>query len=116
VQRRSARVDPTWFYREAPIARLLSARDRGDLEFQLLGFGFDALNAEMDLCALAYISDHRYATEELAAMTVNWEIQDISVFDLRSAELDDAMRAGEFSPGSVFTLARAREVLAGRRP
>jgi len=116
VQRRGTRVDPTWFYREAPIARLLATQSRGDLDFKILGFGFDALNAEMDLCALAYISDHRYAAEELAVMTVNWEIQDIAVYDLWGSELNAAMQAGEFSPGSVFTLARTREVLAHRRP
>ncbi|MFE0027371.1 hypothetical protein [Amycolatopsis sp. NPDC059021] len=115
VQRRGTRVDPTWFYREAPIARLLAARERGDLEFTLLGFGFDALNAEMDLCALAYVSDRRYAEEEIAVMTTNWEIQDIAIHDLWGSELTDLMLAGEFSPGSVFTLARAREVLADRR-
>lgn len=115
VQRRGTRVDPTWFYREAPIARLLAARDRGDVEFDLLGFGFDALNGEMDLCALAYISDRRYAEEELAVMTTNWEIQDITVHDLWGDELTELMVSNEFSPGSVFTLARAREVLAGRR-
>lgn len=116
VQRRSARVDPTWFYREAPNARLLSVHHRGQLDFRLLGFGFDALNGEMDMCALAHISDESDVTDELAAMTTNWEIQDIDVYDLWGDALSAAMLAGEFSPGCVFTLARAREVLADRRP
>lgn len=116
VQRYSARVDPTWFYREAPIARLLATKERGDFDFRLLGFGFDALNGEVDLCALALISDPRYAADELAVMKANWEIQDIQVYDLWGAELDQEILAGEFSPGSVFTLVRAREMLADRRP
>ena len=114
VERRGGRVEPRWFYREPPIARLLEAQEAGLFEFRLLGFGYDALNGEMDLCGLARMTDAGFGERELAEMSSNWEIQDIQVWDLYGPELTDALLAGEFSPGSVYTIALARELLGAR--
>lgn len=112
VEKRGNRVDATWFYREPPIAGLIAAKDAGEMEFRILGFGFDALNGEVDICGLAYIKDPQFARRELPLLKANWEIQEISCWDLWGEELTDAMFAGEFSPGSVYTLAEARRHLA----
>lgn len=112
VEKRGNRVDATWFYREPPIAGLIAAMDAGEMEFRILGFGFDALNGEVDICGLAYIKDPQFARRELPLLKANWEIQEISCWDLWGEELTDAMFAGEFSPGSVYTLAEARRHLA----
>ncbi|MGW3766502.1 hypothetical protein [Actinomadura verrucosospora] len=112
VEKRGNRVDATWFYREPPIAGLIAAQDVGEMEFRILGFGFDALNGEVDICGLAYIKDPQFARRELPLLKANWEIQEISCWDLWGEELTDAMFAGEFSPGSVYTLAEARRHLA----
>lgn len=109
VERRSSRVDPKWFYREKPIERLLAAKDSGLLDFDLLGFGFDALNGEVDILGLATFKRSRFAETELADMATNWEINSIQAWDLYGQRLTDAMLAGEFSPGSVYTIARTRE-------
>lgn len=111
VERKTTRVEPTWFYREAPIERLIKARSLGQLDFRLLGFGFDALNGEMDVLALALFRESRFSKIELSEMAVNWEINDIQVWDLFGQQLTDALSAGEFSPGSVYTIMRAREQL-----
>lgn len=113
VEKRGNRVDPTWFYQEPPIARLIAARESGVLDFRILGFGFDALNGEVDICGLAYIDDPEFARRELPSLKANWEIQDINCWDLFGDDLTEALFAGEFSPGSVYTLAEARLYLAG---
>jgi hypothetical protein len=106
-------VDPTWFYREAPIERLIKARATGQFDFRLLGFGFDALNGEMDVLALALFKESRFSRIELSEMAMNWEINDIQVWDLFDQKLTDALMAGEFSPGSVYTIMRCRQQLRG---
>jgi hypothetical protein len=111
AEQKTTRVDPTWFYREAPIDRLIKARAVGQLDFRLLGFGFDALNGEMDVLALALFKESRFSRIELGEMATNWEINDIQVWDLFDQKLTDALTAGEFSPGSVYTIVRAREQL-----
>ncbi|WP_141581107.1 hypothetical protein [Actinomadura sp. WMMA1423] len=113
VEKRGNRVDPTWFYQELPIAGLIAAREAGRMEFRVLGFGFDGLNGEVDVCGLAYIKDPGFARRELPTLKANWEIQDISCWDLFGEDLTDAMFAGEFSPGSVYTISEARRHLAG---
>lgn len=112
VEKRGSRVDPTWFYQEPPIARIIAAAENGGMDFRILGFGFDALNGEVDICGLAHIKDPEFARRELPTLKANWEIQDISAWDLFGAELTDALFAGEFSPGSVYTLGEARRHLA----
>ncbi|MFC5754444.1 hypothetical protein [Actinomadura rugatobispora] len=114
VERRGNRVDPTWFYREPPIARLITAQEDGVLDFRIFGFGFDALNGEVDICGLAYVKDPEFARRELPVLRANWEIHEISVWDLFGDDLTEALFAGEFSPGSVYTLAETRRYLAGR--
>ncbi|GAA1556100.1 hypothetical protein GCM10009789_06830 [Kribbella sancticallisti] len=116
VEQKTARVDPAWFYREAPIERLIKARSTGQLDFRLLGFGFDALNGEMDVLALALFKESRFSRIELSEMAMNWEINDIQVWDLFGQELTDALTAGEFSPGSVYTIMRCRQQLRGQLP
>jgi hypothetical protein len=116
VERRTARLDPKWFYREAPIQRLLKAESQGHLDFRLLGFGFDALNGELDLLALALFRDSRFSRIELSEMMTNWEIHDIQVWDLFGDKLTDAVLSGEFSPGSVYTIMRTREYLGAHGP
>jgi hypothetical protein len=113
VEKRGNRVDPTWFYQEPPITRLIAAHEDGGLDFRILGFGFDALNGEVDICGLAYIRDPEFARRELPSLKANWEIQDISAWDLFGVDLTEALFAGEFSPGSVYTLGEARRHLAG---
>jgi hypothetical protein len=113
VEKRGNRVDPTWFYQEPPIARIVTASENGELDFRILGFGFDALNGEVDICGLAYIKDPDFARRELPSLKANWEIQDISSWDLFGADLTEALFAGEFSPGSVYTLGETRRHLAG---
>lgn len=112
VEQKTARVDPAWFYREAPIARLIKARSLGQLDFRLLGFGFDALNGEMDVLALALFRESRFSRIELSEMAMNWEINDIQIWDLFDQKLTDALTAGEFSPGSVYTILRSRQHLS----
>lgn len=113
VEKRGNRVDPTWFYQEPSIAGLIASKEVGQMEFRILGFGFDGLNGEVDICGLAYIKDPEFARRELPSLKANWEIQDINCWDLFGNDLTDAMFAGEFSPGSVYTLAEARRHLAG---
>jgi hypothetical protein len=112
AERRTSRVDSRWFYKEAPIARLLKASDEGLLDFRLLGFGFDALNGELDLQAIALFHDSRFTQIELSEMSTNWEINDIQVWDLFGDDLTDAVLAGEFSPGSVYAIMQGREYLS----
>jgi hypothetical protein len=113
VEKRGNRVDPTWYYQEPPIAGLIAAREAGLMEFRTLGFGFDGLNGEVDICGLAYVKDPEFARRELPVLKANWEIQDINCWDLFGDDLTDAMFAGDFSPGSVYTIAEARRYLAG---
>jgi hypothetical protein len=112
VEKRGDHVDPRWFYKEPPIARLLEAQDRGLLDFRIFGFGFDALNGEVDICGLAYLKDPDFTKRELAEMRANWEMQEINSWDLFGDELTEALITGEFSPGSVYTLAETRKYLA----
>ncbi len=114
VEKRGPYVDPRWFYKEPPIARLIAAHRDGLLDFRILGFGFDALNGEVDICGLAYIQDTGFAQRELDAMRANWEAQEINAWDLFGDELTEALFTGEFSPGSVYTLAETRKYLAKR--
>lgn len=111
IEQRSARVDPRWFYREAPIAHVRRAHAQGVVEFELLGFGFDALNGEMDLMALTMFKKSRFSNSHLEEMKTNWEIHDIHVWSLFGSDLTDAILAGEFSPGSVYALTQVRERL-----
>ncbi|HEX5496087.1 MAG TPA: hypothetical protein VFX70_16080 [Mycobacteriales bacterium] len=115
VERPGPRVDPRWFYVEPSVARLIEAREAGEFEFKLLGFGFDALNGEIDISGLALVTKNHFACDELARMTANWEIQNIQVWDLFGARLTAALLTNEFSPGSVYTIARAREVVRARK-
>ncbi len=91
----------------------IAAHEDGGLDFRILGFGFDALNGEVDICGLAYIRDPEFGRRELPSLKANWEIQDISAWDLFGVDLTEALFAGEFSPGSVYTLGEARRHLAG---
>jgi hypothetical protein len=105
------RLDPRWFYKEKPLKRIIAAHERKILEFRLLGFGFDSLNGEMDLMALAFFKKSRFSDIELHDMQRNWEINDIHVWKLFGQNLTDAILEGQFSPGSVYALVRARETL-----
>lgn|GEM_PF-3858553 len=111
AEQHSGRVDPRWFYREPPLERILTAREQGLLDFSLLGFGFDSLNGEMDLMALAFFKQSRFTDIELHEMKTNWEINDIHVWPLFGQHLTDALLDGQFSPGSVYALVRTRERL-----
>ncbi|MBK3632084.1 hypothetical protein JHN52_03755 [Streptomyces sp. MBT97] len=115
VERRGPQVDPTWFYSKPPVARLLDYHASGILSFRILGFGIDALNGEVNVAALALITDSAVAAREIREMRVNWEVQQISAWHLFGEELDVGLTRGDFSPGSAYAIARAREYLAGRR-
>lgn len=107
VQRPSSHLDPTWFYEVEPISTLLSLYKSGGFVFEILGFGFDALNGEVNIAALAFIKDSNFMNKELRRMKSNWEIKNILIKDIDSTELRQDILNNRFQPGSVFAITKA---------
>ncbi|WP_330275155.1 hypothetical protein OG205_05560 [Lentzea sp. NBC_00516] len=111
VQRPRGSVNSSWFYAEEPVARLIAAKGSGDLVFQITGFGFDALNGEVNIAAVAHLRSEEFALREVERMQANWEIQHVTPWDLLGVDLEKCLVNGTFSPGSAFALERARQYI-----
>lgn len=112
VNRPGARLDPRWFYEEKRVQQLMELEQTGSFSFTILGLCFDALNGEANLAGLALLEDGEFAKELVRDMRGNWEMDHVHIERLDSSELSRLMVAGEFQPGSAFSLLRAREYLA----
>lgn len=107
LERPSKRVDDRWFYSNPAAQELLSRMKVGNFVFEILGFGFDALNGEVNVAALAIVLDESFSSTELRAMTTNWEVKEIEVVPLFSQQLRESILADELQPGSAFSLCLA---------
>lgn len=113
LERVGGYVDPRWFYSHPRAVPIIERRRNGQLLFEILGVGIDALNGEVNVAILAYIRDEEFAETELPLMKYNWEALDIRTQELFSEEVDAAVLADEFQPGSAFALCLARNRLRG---
>jgi hypothetical protein len=112
VERATSRLDCFWFYRTPPIERILEAQRNHLVDWRLLGFGFDTLNAELDLMALALFHRGRFTEREFSEMRGNWEINRIQALDLFGDDLTELIMGDEFSAGSVYAIIEARKLLS----
>lgn len=113
VERSGKRLDPFWFHRTPSIERLLAARRVGYLSWRLLGFGFDALNGELDIMAIAVFHRGRFTDHEFNDMKGNWEIHRIQALPLFGQDVSDILASRGMSAGSIFAIRKAREIMGG---
>lgn len=107
LMRPDAHLVDTWFYDDEPVRTLLGVAKAGGLRFEILGIGIDALNGEVNLAALALITDEEFIESQIVKMQSNWEIDRIEIVDLDSEKLRLQILGDDFQPGSAFALSLA---------
>lgn len=108
------RAEPMWFF-ELPEAKdILRLIDEGDLIFEYLGFGFDALNGSSTLAMLAVVNNVTYSQKLKTKISANWEVHErsyevepIEFVDYRSAKFEEWLRQKKYQYGSAFAISRA---------
>ncbi|HEX8557409.1 MAG TPA: hypothetical protein VF668_04880 [Pyrinomonadaceae bacterium] len=114
VERESSHIDPKWFYHVDPVSSLVALHDSGDFVFEILGVGFDALNGEVNIAALALINDIEFMRRQISMMKANWEINNIYPISINSPQLQDDILNYQFQPGSAFAITKALQRLNER--
>jgi hypothetical protein len=100
-----------WYLENEDVQRLRHLHDAGTLQFEIVGFGFDALTTELNFAGVAALSDEDTARSELRRMQVNWEVADVRAVEIDSPEIDDLINSSSLYPTSAFALSCAREWL-----
>lgn len=104
-----------WYLENEDVQRLQTLHASGKLHFEITGFGFDALTAEMNLAGIAVLNDPETARSELRRMQTNWEVAGVRAYDFDSPDMDSLVNSPSLYPTSAFALSCAREWLALRR-
>lgn len=102
--RKSKHLEPTWFYSDEPINTLIQLNKSGELQFEVLGFGFDGLTGEFNVAALALVENDEFVDCEMRRMKRNWEIQDYYLLDLDSDKLRNLLFSNKLYVTNKFCL------------
>ncbi|GAA4485982.1 hypothetical protein GCM10023191_011410 [Actinoallomurus oryzae] len=110
-QENPERLHPDWFYELDSIQKIIQLKGEGRFLFEVLGFGFDALTAELHFAAIAVVTDQSFAEHELRKMNRNWEATGVRLVDVASEEMTRVIESEGTYPTSAFVFACAREWL-----
>ena len=103
-----------WYLENEDVLRLRTLHAAGKLQFEIVGFGFDALTTEMNIAAVAVLDDPDTARSELRKMQVNWEIAGIRTMALDSPDVEALINSPAMYHTSAFALWCAREWLRSK--
>jgi hypothetical protein len=100
-----------WYLENEDVQRLRQLHDAGTLQFDILGFGFDAVTSELNFAGVAVLRAEDTARSELRRMQVNWEVAGVRAVEIESPEIDDLINSPSLYHTSAFALSCAREWL-----
>ncbi|MCK4998495.1 MAG: hypothetical protein KAS23_03135, partial [Anaerohalosphaera sp.] len=113
-QASNKKVNPFWFYDNSKEAKnVLSAIDKGTIEFIFLGFGFDCLNGVPIMSFLALVNDDEVINDIKTKAELNWEGKQIDFVNLGNKIhlLEEWLKDNQYHPGAAFTISRAQAFL-----
>lgn len=110
AQSASTRVQKNWYESVEELAPYVSPKSREKL--RIIGFGFDARNAQLIIGSIFTIDDPTFVKTEIPRMRGNWEMSDIDIISLRGLVMKQFLLADQFTPACAFTLTRALELLS----
>jgi hypothetical protein len=113
--KREATLRPDWFYDTRPIPELLQLERAGDFTFEVTGFGFDAITAELNVAAVAYINDPAFAEHEFRRMRLSWESDSIEIQPGDVQSLGEIISSERLYGTSAFTLRCLQQWMQERR-
>lgn len=109
--RNTKRLCQDWFFEQEPIRTLLQLKEKGEFSVHVIGFGFDALTAEVNISLLALIENIDFMEQELKRMKYNWEIKGIEIINQKSTRLADWLKSGELLPSCSFAISNALPIV-----
>lgn len=106
------RLREDWFFDREPIRTLLELKRKGEFTLHAIGFGFDALTAEVNISLLAQINNTDFIKQELRRMQYNWEIKGIETINQGSKKMAEWLKSGELLPSCAFAISNALKIIS----